>query len=178
MMVRERRFNLYLTTALALFLVAGCKSPEKKQLSVVRLHLEVNRDTTGRSKPVPLYRGNPVMVNLEVEPFVNEGNIKEARVIDEVGGFAMRLEFERRGAWLLEQYTTANIGKRIGVYAEWQDPTNTKTNMIRWLAAPKITQPIKDGIFKFTPDATRDECANLAVGLNNLAKKLDDDLKW
>lgn len=178
MKVRGKRFNLYLAALLAGTMLLGCKSPEKKVLSVVGLHLEVNRDTTRRSTGIPIYRENPVLVNLEGSAFVTEGNIKEAQVVDDMGGFSVRLEFERRGAWLLEQYTTANIGKRIGVYAEFFHPPGVKTNTVRWLAAPKITQPIKNGIFMFTPDASREECTSLVLGLNNLAKKLEDDLKW
>jgi preprotein translocase subunit SecD len=179
MTVRAERFNLYFLTVVAVFLLPACKSsPEKKLLSVVALHLEVNRDQTGRSKAIPVFREKPVMVNLENSPFLSEGNIKEAKIIDDLVGFAVRLEFERRGAWLLEQYTTSNVGKRIGIYSEFKDPPESKTNTTRWLAAPVITQPIKDGVLTFTPDASREEMTSFVLGLNNLAKKINDQLKW
>jgi hypothetical protein len=178
MVVRRHRFNLYFVALLSVVVVTACKSPEKKLVSALRLHLEVNREKTGRSNPVPIYRGQPVLVNLQVEPFLTEGLVREAKVVDDLGGFSLHIAFERRGTWLLEQYTTANIGKRIGVYAEFNNPPGAKTNTLRWLAAPMITRPTTNGVFVFTPDASRDECAALVVGLNNLAKKLEDDLKW
>ena len=148
-------------------------------MSALRLHLEVNRDATSRSAPVPIYRTSPMMVNVETAPFINEGLVKSARVIDTVGGFSIRLEFLQRGAWLLEQYTGSNRGKRIAIYGEFFDPPGSKTNVVRWLAAPVITQRISDGVLTFTPDASRDESLLLVLGLNNLAKKANDDpLKW
>jgi preprotein translocase subunit SecD len=180
-MILGQRFNLYFLAALGGLCVVcfcACKTPEKKSLSVVRLHLEVNRDKTERSKPVPIYRATPVMVNLETAPFITEGLIKDAKVLDDLGGFSLQLEFERRGAWLLEQYTTANIGKRIGVYSEFQDPPGSKTNTIRWLAAPVITRAVTNGTITFTPDATREESTSFVIGLNNMAKKVDDNFKW
>ena len=173
-------FNIYLGMTLAIALLVGCRShPEEKAMSALRLHLEVNRDATSRSAPVPIYRTSPMMVNVETAPFVTEGLVKSARVIDTVGGFSIRLEFERRGAWLLEQYTASNRGKRIAIYGEFFDPPGSKTNVTRWLAAPVITQRISDGVITFTPDASRDESLLFVLGLNNLAKKANDDpLKW
>ena len=179
MIFRWCPFNIYLGMALILGFCAGCRStPEKKALSVIRLHLEINRDGTQRSFAVPIYREKPVQVNVEKSPFIAEGLVKEARVIDTVGGFAIRVQFERRGTWLLEQYTGSNQGKRIAVYGEFFDPPGSKTNVTRWLAAPVITRRIGDGVLIFTPDATRDESILLVQGLNNIAKKNDDELKW
>jgi hypothetical protein len=179
MIFRWCPFNIYLGMALILAFSGGCRStPEKKALSVLRLHLEVNRDATNRSSQVPIYREKPVQVNVEKGPFISEGLVKEARVIDTVGGFAIRVQFERRGTWLLEQYTGSNRGKRIAVYGEFFDPPGSKTNVTRWLAAPVITRLISDGVFTFTPDATRDESVLLVLGLNNIAKKNDEELKW
>jgi hypothetical protein len=172
-------FNTYLAVALLAATVAGCaSSPEKKAVSLIRLHLEVNRDSTGRSFSVPIYRDKPFMVNVEKNPFITEGHVKEARVVETVGGFAVKLQFERRGTWLLEQYSGSNRGKRFGVYCEFFNPPGSKTNITRWLAAPVITRKISDGVFVFTPDASREEAVLLVQGLNNLAKKNDDDLKW
>ena len=41
----------------------------------------------------------------------------------------------------------------------------------RWLAAPRINKRIADGVLVFTPDATREEAEQIALGLNNLAQK-------
>ena len=44
----------------------------------------------------------------------------------------------------------------------------------RWLAAPKISQPITNGLLIFTPDATEEEARQIVQGLNNAAKKYQD----
>ena len=50
--------------------VCGCKTSEenkaKKLLATFRMHLEVSRDGTKTSEPVPIYREKPVMVNAEL----------------------------------------------------------------------------------------------------------------
>lgn len=179
MIFRRSPFNIYLGIVLILGLLIGCRShPEEKTMSIIRFHLEANPDGTNRTTPVPIYREKPILVNVEKGPFLGEGTVTEARVIDTVGGFSIRLAFERRGSWLLEQYTVSNLGKRFAIYAEFSDPPGSKSNVIRWLAAPVVTRRITDGVFTFTPDATRDEALALVLGLNNLAKKNDDALKW
>jgi preprotein translocase subunit SecD len=165
------RFNIYLAMALAVAAVCGCRtSPEsraKKQLSTLRLHLETSRGASTVSQLVPIYREQPLMVNVETMPFLNESNISEAKVVDVVGGFALRLQFDHAGATLLEQYTTANRGRKIAVFSQFGDKLNT----FRWLAAPLISRRISDGVFIFTPDANREEAEEIARGLNNVAKK-------
>lgn len=167
-----QRFNLYLLAALMATGVCGCKStPEsesKKLLGTLRLHLEADRDSTKANEPVPVYRENPVMVNVEKEPFLTEACVSEAKVFNAVGGFALRIQFDHSGTTLLEQYTTVNRGKRIAVFCQFGD----KLKDYRWLAAPVISRRISDGALTFTPDATRDEAEEIAVGLNNVSKKV------
>ena len=96
------RFNGYLTVALtlALALVCGCRTEEgkrEKALSTLRVFLEVNEDAAKRSRPVPVDRNNPILVNVETEPFLTEADVSEARVEEAVGGFAIRVRLDRRG---------------------------------------------------------------------------------
>lgn len=121
-----------------------------------------------RTEPVPIYRENPIYVNVEKEPFLNEGSIAKASVVDVMGGFSIFIQFDRRGTWLLEQYTTANRGRRIALMSQF--------GQVRWLAAPKIPKPITDGTLVFTPDATREEADRIVRGLNNVAKKMQSQL--
>jgi preprotein translocase subunit SecD len=107
------------------------------------------------------------MVNVEKTTCLNESNVSEARVVDVVGGFALRIQYDHAGTALLEQASTANRGKRIAVFSQFGE--NLKD--YRWLAAPVISQRITDGVFIFTPDATREEVEEIALGLNNTAKK-------
>ena len=166
------RFNIYLALVFALAAVCGCKtegeSSPKRRLSTFRMHLEVSRNETKNSEPVPIYREQPIMVNAELRPFLTEANVVKAEVIDAVGGFALRIEFDHTGTSLFEEYTTANHGRRIAVFSQFGD----KIKYDRWLAAPIISRRISNGVFTFTPDATREECEEIALGLNNVSKKV------
>ena len=42
----------------------------------------------------------------------------------------------------------------------------------RWLAAPLITKRISDGVFIFTPDASKEETERIVNGLKNVIKQL------
>lgn len=175
MRIRVNRFNIYLLAAVALAVVCGCQSAEKKQKkqsAIFRLHIESRPDQTQRTLEVPVYREDPIKVNIERRPFVTEEMVKEAKVLDAVGGFALQIQFDRSGRNLLEQYTAGNINKHLVVFSEFTSLTNVDVQVTRWLAAPVITGRISDGILTFTPDADRAEAEHLADGLNNVAKKL------
>ena len=158
----------------SLVLVCGCRTEEgkrEKALSTLHVFLEVNQDAAKRSRPVVISRNDPVTVNVESEPFLTEANVSEARVEEAVGGFAMRIRLDRRGAWLLEQYTVANHGKRLAIHTQFATPDAPELHQARWLAAPLISGRISDGTLLFTPDATREEASQIVLGLNNVAKK-------
>ena len=160
MKIRWNRLNIYLLVALAAAAVCGCQTsgenrPEKL-LSTLRLHLEADRDGTKANEPVPVYRETPVMVNMEKTPFLTEADVTEAKVIDVVGGLPSTSGSTVPGPALLEQYTTANRGKKIAVFSQFGE----KIKDSRWLAAPMISRRITDGVFTFTPDATREEAKN------------------
>ncbi len=165
------RFNIYLAVALAAAVACGCRtSPEskaKKQLSTLRLHLETGRDASATTEAVPIYREHPYMVTVDKMPFLNEADVASAKVVDVVGGFALRIQFNHAGTATLEQYTIANRGRKIAVFSQFGEELMN----IRWLAAPYISQRISDGVFVFTPDATREESEEIARGLNNVVKK-------
>jgi preprotein translocase subunit SecD len=177
MLIRFNGFNLYLVIALGSGLVAGCKSAgsQGKILATVRLHLETKpnpADRMSHTDSVEVDRHNPMSFTIAKDPFLTEGNVKEAKVIDTPGGFAVQLQFDEQGTWLLEEYTTANRNKHIVIASQFVAPGEEKINKGRWLAAPKIGTHITDGLFSFTPDATREEAERIAAGINNVAHKL------
>ena len=173
MKIRWNRFNIYLVLALAVAAVCGCHifgdTKANRLLSTLRLHLEASRDGTKANEPVPIYREKPVMVNVEKMPFLTEADVAEAKVINAVGGFALCIRFNRPGTALFEELTTANRGRRIAVFSQFGE----KIKDHRWLAAPIIARRITDGVFTFTPDATREESEEIALGLNHVAKKVN-----
>lgn len=168
MMIGWRRFNIYLLLLLALVFAGGCKTGgEKKPLSTLRVHLEATPDGTGNSITVPIYREKPVPVTVVKEPFLTEANVVAASVVDVAGGFVLQIHFNQEGSWLLEQKSATNPDKHFAIHSAFGE----KTKMSRWLAAPRITRLIANGTLTFTPDATREEAGQIALGLNNLAAK-------
>ena len=176
MMRSVKAFNIYFCVALTAALFLGCKTTDedkqkrkdKKLATVLRLQLETRPDNSGHQETVSIVRDNPVQVSIQKTPFLNEANIADANVIDGIGGFSLSLKFDRRGRWLLEQYSTANVGKRIAIYAQFGEGLKQS----RWLGAPIIRRHIGDGVLTFTPDATREETEEIAKGLKNVAKKV------
>jgi len=173
-MIRAQRFNTYLLVALAaaVVVVCGCQSTGDKKprnlLSTMRLHVETGLDGTKASESVPVYREKPVWVNVEKLPFITEANVASASVIDGVGGFSLSIQFDHDGIVLLEECTSANRGRRIAIFSQF----GKEIKDYRWLAAPLITRRISDGVLVFTPDATREEAEEIALGLNHVAKKV------
>jgi preprotein translocase subunit SecD len=180
-----RRFNTYLLAALAVLLLGGCQSTDakrKRAKAVLRVHIESNNNDSSRTQSVPIYRENPIMISIERSFFLSEENVKHASVVDTTGGFALRIDFDREGTMLLEQYTGANRGRHLAIFSAFaakpdeksDSKPNEKGMTTRWLAAPLIMHRITDGVLVFTPDATREETEDLARGLNNVAKKVQD----
>ena len=177
MIIRWDRFNLYLSWLLAMALLGGCRTAEGKrrhQPTVFRIHQEVHHDGTSENLPVPIYRQSPVMVNVEKIPFLSELNVSEAKVIDVIGGFAISVQFDRQGVWLLEEHSIASRGRRFAIHAQW----GKKLKEARWLAAPVISRRISDGVLTFTPDSTREEADEIVLGLNNVARAVKKKEAW
>ena len=183
MSIRRNRFNIYLAVCLIFGLTAGCQTEQSKrdkEVSTLQLRQEVNPDPMGRTEQISVDRDHPVKFTVSRVPFLNESNVKEAKVIEVVGGFALRIEFDKEGSWLLEEYTSATRGRHIAVFCQWVDTPDSKLNAGRWLGAPKIQTHITDGVFIFTPDASREECDKIAHGLNDVARKMGtgQEPKW
>lgn len=168
MLIRAVRFNIYLLLALGA-LLAGCKTSDgkRKQPAALRIHLEVPPDRTGLNEQVAICRSSPVMVTVSKSPIINENEIQMVKLVENPGGFALHVQFDRRGTWLLEQYTGANPGRRLAIFCLFGD----ETTQGRWLAAPMISRRISDGVLVFTPDADRSEAEQIERGLNEFARK-------
>jgi preprotein translocase subunit SecD len=174
MMIRWETLNIFLFGALLVALagVCGCRTAEerqqRKQLSTLRLYLEADRDETTTSEVVPIYRAKPVWVRIAKKPFLSEAQVSEAAVVETVGGFALRIQFDHQGQVMLEQCTVANRGRKMAIFSQFGKELKDQ----RWLAAPVITHRITDGVLVFTPDTTRAEAAEIALGLNNVSRQV------
>ena len=172
MKFRWNRFKIYLLMTLAAAALCGCQTSgetnPKKLLSTLRLHLEASRGGPKANEVVPIYRKKPIMVCVEKTPFLTEQHVSDAKVVDVVGGFALRIQFDQRGTVLLEQCSTGNRGRKIIIFSQFGDQMKD----FRWLAAPVISRRMADGVLVFTPDANREEAEEIAIGLNNVSKQV------
>ncbi len=169
-------FNAYLAL-FALAVGAGCKSAEErkraKTYATFRLHLEVNPDASGRHQEIEI---SGAQLTVSDAPFLDEGNLDRAAVVDTVdGGYAVQVQYDRHGTLVLEGVTTAHRGRRIAVFTEFGVG---KSATARWLAAPIIGRRLADGVFIFTPNATREEANEIVLGLNNIARKIKKKTKF
>jgi hypothetical protein len=163
-------FNIILPL---LGLLAGCHTANdpQKELTAIRLHIEVNPDGTTFNRTVPIYRAQPVQVNVESSPFADERDVEHAAVVDRMDSFAIQLTLNRHGRWMLENVTRGNPNRRVAVQTDFGTDT-------RWLAAPLLGRPIANGVLAFTPDATREEAERIVRGLNNVAAKIKKKSKF
>ena len=158
---------------MALAMLCGCQTDKKdKEVSALRVHIEVNPDSSGTSRTISVVRSDPVLVTVAQEPILTEVNIVAARVFDTPGGFAVEIRFDETASWILEQYSAANSGRHFVIFGQWGD----KLANGRWLAAPTITHRIGNGVLAFTADVSREEADRLVLGLNNVAKKIHKGL--
>lgn len=171
MVIRPLRFNIYLLLLGALGALTGCEtaaSKQAQQLATIRLYLESNVQITDATEVVYVFRAAPMAVNVIKNPFLNESLIANASLIEDHGGFSLKLEFNKLGQTILEQYSAANPNRRFAIRSQFGVEPNAKD---RWLGAQRIPRRIKDGILIFTPDADRTEAEQIVLGLNNLAEK-------
>lgn len=166
-----RCFNIYFIAAIFLL---GCKTTEpklskkekeaKKQATALRFHLEVNSDGSPGNAPITVFRENPFRINIRTQPYLTEGDIAEAALVETVGGFGIRVQFDHHGTLLLDNLSTSSRGQRLAIFCAFGEQ--------RWLAAPVLTRRISTGEFIFTPDATKEESERIVLGLNNLVREL------
>ncbi|MBT5928400.1 MAG: hypothetical protein HOH33_17495 [Verrucomicrobia bacterium] len=157
--------NIIFTTVFLLSI--GCQTGERskdKKYSLMNFHLEATPDGTGRTGYVPIYRASPIQIGVYNEAFLDVGYITQASVVEAIGGFSIRIQFDEIGSKRLQTITTTSRGRRIAIHSNFDDS--------RWLAAPMIDRTVTDGVLIFTPDATREEADRIVVGINNVAEDL------
>lgn len=177
MITGRGRFNLYLLLALVAIIACGCrthKNDKSKQLATLRIHLQAGPDGLSPGKKISLYRASPMDMTVEQDPFLTEAHVASAQVVNALGGFEIQIQLNRQGTWLLQEYSASNSGKHYAIFSQF----GVKGKESRWLGAPMFSRLINDGLIQFTPDATREEADEIALGLNNLAKKNESNDKW
>ncbi len=168
----SRVFNGFLVL-LVLTLATGCATSEerkrKKQISTLRIHVESDQQSD-HSSAISVIRSAPVLINVEREPVLTENNVVAALIVEQPGGFALEIKFDRQGSWILERTTVVNRGKRMAIFSDF--------GHARWLAAPLVTSRNQSGMLRFTADCTREEAERITRGLNNAVRKAERRDNW
>lgn len=177
-----RWFNFYLIAGVAV-LLAGCastKDPTDKLSTLLRVHLESQPSQMIPPRQIAVYRSSPLMVQIESLHLLTEENVVSARMVDQMGTYAMQIEFDEWAIPLLEHNSSSFQGRRLAIQAQWgpEYKWGRTYEHTRWLGAPKMKRRIVDGTLTFTPDATLEECYTIVAGLNNNARKVKKDLEW
>lgn len=139
------------------------KKKKKKAKSTLRVHLEVPRDGSNRNEDITVLRSNPMVINVEKEPILDQFHLAGAKVVQGLGGIEIELTFDSNGRTILQNITAANRGRRLAIGSDFDKKR-------RWLAAPMITRLLSDGTLRFTPDASPEEIEILVAGLINMAE--------
>ena len=85
MITGRGRFNLYLLAALLAITACGCqtaKDKKDKELATISVHLQSGPEDTDRSISIPIYRAQPVQVQIQKDPVLTEAHVAAARVVD------------------------------------------------------------------------------------------------
>jgi hypothetical protein len=170
------RFNFYLA-ATAAFVLAGCsttRDPSDNLTTLLRVHLESQPDQMVPPKAIAVYRENPLTISIESLYLISEDNVVSAKVVEEMGTYAIQIQFDQWAIPLLDHNSSSWQGRRIAIQAQW----GPKHEHTRWLAAPKMNRHISDGTITFTPDASLEETRDIVIGLNNDARKVAKPLAW
>lgn len=169
-------FNLYLILGLAV-LGSGCastKDPNDKLSTLLRVHLEAEPRQMIPPRTIAVYRSSPVMIEIESLYLLTEENVVGAKVVDQMGTYALEIQFDQWAVPLLEHNSSSHQGRRLAIQAQW----GPKQEHTRWLAAPRMNTRIVNGRVTFTPDATLEECYQIVTGLNNNVRKVRRQLQW
>jgi len=178
MLTRFVRFNIIFWLLAGLVAATGCQSAKKseekkkkKELTIVEFHLESTPDGLNDTDSITVNRREPMSLNVDKEPFIDNTGIGSAKLIDEGEGiFSIQINFNMAGKLRLDINTMSHRGKHIAIYCAWGPK--------RWIAAPVIRGHMGDGVILFTPDTTHEEAERIVRGINNSVEKLKDDTKW
>lgn len=159
-----RRFNSYFLALLAAALACfgtGCKTPGRKApQTTLRIHAEAT-DNSSFTRKIEVYRTFPTKMLVEQSPLLTEAEVKEAAVVEALGGFALQFKLDSRGRWLLDHHSSLHRGRKLAIFATFGEGGKKA----RWLAAPVLSHRISNGQLIFTPDATREEAELIVAGL-------------
>jgi hypothetical protein len=179
MISRRTASNIYLafTAFLLLSFVLGCRSIEERRRDRI-LYTELSfHEQAPLSSPdtnkVLMAEVAGMKFPMRATPFLSEASLVEAAIIDSPGGgYSLRLKFNDHGRLVVDSFTASNRGRRVGVHVRYGVRKETEVPLKqKWLAAPRISRNLIDGVIVFTPDTTREELDVIVQGLVNAAEE-------
>lgn len=138
------------------------RNPEK-QLGQLRVFLETHEDGI-RSQRVKVLRSAPFEVVVDRAPILTEAELNRIELVQTELGYFIEIEADKRGSWILENYSATNSGRRFVISVVYPEQI--------WLAAPVIRARIADGIMRFSPDASIEEAHEIVLAVNNSIRKI------
>lgn len=138
----------------------GKKAKKPKPLKFIRVHVEARHDLPERSLTAQIGKDSTRMkINVEKLPILNETHVEAVALLEQIGGFQIRIKFNSIGAKILESYTAAAVGRHLAIVIDVDEEA-------KWIALPLIRTRIGDGVLAFSPDASREIADRLVTGLN------------
>jgi len=144
------------------------------RVAAIKLHMETTDDGSGPKAEV--IRSRPQTIPIQKMPFFDERDVAMAEIVETPdGGFVVQIDSTEHGRNALEMTTVSSNGRRIAIYGQWS--TDDDATSGRWLAAPLVRIPLRNGSLRFSVDCDRDEARMWVDGLNNVAIKLKNQSK-
>lgn len=172
MSARWLRFNFYLFVLAILGLAVGCQTAEERRRGNLSTSLWLHVESPSTLIETNHLAGATiagVRFVFSRRPFLTEDYVQSAELIDAPqGGYAIQVGYDDHGRMALDAVSAEARGRHIVVLAKFGPKKKPEQ---RWIAAPLVRHRITDGVFTFTPDATREEAEDIVFGLQNVARK-------
>lgn len=133
---------------------------DDKPLTQLKIFVETPENDL-RTETMRFFQKDPVDIVVDRTPILDETLIEDAAFVNGDYGYNIRLQFSRRGAWLLETETASSQGRRLVIFATFDETE-------RVIAAIHIRRRIGTGALEFAPDATMEESQRIVDGLKNV----------
>jgi len=157
----------------ALMCLNGCSTTKSiKDSAYIAMFVETKTEDPELARRIEWFQSNPRSVWLEASPvFQPLQHMESAKLVKSPDGIhAIQMNFNTRGKRLLEDVTTARVGRRFFLMAWYRQKPDDKEMKPRCIGVKHIEKPYSTGQFIFLPDASEEEAKRLTDGFNSAAK--------
>lgn len=161
--------------SVALMCLNGCSTAtSSKNSAFVAMFVETKTENPELARRIEWFQSDPRQAWLEANPiFQPLQHMEHAEVVKSPDGIhAIQMKFNTRGKRLLEDVTTARVGRRFFLMAWYRHKPDDKEMKPRCIGVKYIEKPNSTGQFVFLPDTSEEEAKRLTDGFNSVAKKI------